>query len=79
MENIDIADTEFEICDTLLLKDAINTMPESYRYVFYLKYVYELSGAEIAKKLDMSEPSVRRKCMLGMQFVKEFVKEAEQK
>ena len=78
-EFIDIADAEFEICDIILLKDAINAMPESYRYVFYLKYVHELSGAEISKQLGISEPLVRRRCMLGKQFVKEFVKEAEQK
>ena len=72
-----LAEDEFEVCDTLLLKDAIDAMPESYRYVFYLKYVYELSGAEIAKQLNISESLVRKRCMLGMKFVREFVKEAE--
>ena len=70
---------EFEVCDLMLLKQAIDAMPESYKSTFYLKYLNELSGAEIAKSLNISEPLVRRRCMLGMQFVRNFVKEAEQK
>lgn len=63
----------------MLLKQAIDAMPESYKSAFHMKYLYELSGAEIAKRLNISEPLVRRRCMLGMQFVRSFVKEAEQK
>ncbi len=67
----------FDVCDTMLLKQAVDAMPESYKYVFYLKYFYEYSGAEISKKTGISETSVRQKCMLGKNFVKNFVKEAE--
>lgn len=69
---------EFEVCDDMLLKQAVDAMPESYKYVFHLKYFYELSGAQIAQKTGISETSVRRKCMLGMKFVKNYIKEAEQ-
>lgn len=65
---------EFKVYDTMLLKDAINAMPESYRYVFYLKYFYEFSGAEISSKTGISETSVRQKCMLGMRFVRNYIK-----
>ncbi len=76
-EFYNISDSEFDVCDTMLLKEAINTMPENYRYVFYLKYVYEFSGAQIAEKIGISETSVRQKCMLGMKFVRNYIKEAE--
>ena len=78
-EFYDIADEEFDVCDVVLLKEAIDAMPELYRYVFYLKYIYGLSGAEIAEKLNISKTLVRQRCMLGKQFVREFVKEAERK
>lgn len=75
----DLSVDEFEVCNLMLLKQAIDAMPESYKSAFHMKYLYELSGAEIAKRLNISEPLVRRRCMLGMQFVRSFVKEAEQK
>ena len=68
---------EFEVCDTMLLKQAVDAMPESYKYVFCLKYYYEFSGAEISAKTGISETSVRQKCMLGMKFVRNYIKEAE--
>lgn len=73
----DISAEEFEFCDSLLLKQAIDSIPESYKYVFYLKYIYDYSGKEIAQKLGISETSVRQKCLLGMRFVRDFLKEAE--
>ena len=74
-----IAEEDFEICDVLDLKNAIDAMPEVYRYAFYMKYVHGFSGAEIAKKLNISEALARKRCMIGMKFVKEFVKGDEQK
>lgn len=74
-EFYNLSDDQFEVCDTILLKDAVNAMPEKYKYVFYLKYVYGMSGADIAKKLDISEPLVRKKCMLGMKFIRETIKD----
>jgi RNA polymerase sigma factor (sigma-70 family) len=29
---------EFDVCDIITLKQAVDAMPEAYRYVFYLKY-----------------------------------------
>ncbi len=72
-KNISVED--FEFCDMMTLQQAIDTMPESYRYVFYLKYFYEFTGAEISAKTGISEASVRQKCMLGMRFVRDYIKE----
>jgi RNA polymerase sigma-70 factor (ECF subfamily) len=68
---------KFEVCDKLLLKQAVDAMPESYRYVFYLKYYFELTGEEIAKKTGISHTYVRQKCLQGMNFVRKYVEEAE--
>ncbi len=70
---------EFDSCDRILLQQAIDAMPESYRYVFYLKYYYEYTGAEIAAKTGISETSVRQKCMMGMKFMKNYIKADEKK
>ena len=42
---------------------------------FYLKYFYDYTGAEISAKTGISETSVRQKCMLGMKFVRNYIKE----
>ena len=52
-------------------------MPEIYRDVFYLKYVWQYSGEEISKILNLSQPVVRKRCMRGMQFVKNYIKDDE--
>ena len=64
---------EFDICDEIQLKDGFDKMPEEYRYICYLKYVYELSGAQISKMLNISEPLVRKRCMLGKKYLKNYM------
>ncbi len=66
---------ELDYCDIMLMKEAVNAMPESYRYVFYLKYFYEYSGAEISAKTGISELSVRQKCYQGMKFLRNYIRE----
>ena len=68
---------EFDVCDELLLKQAVDAMPESYKYVFCLKYFFELTGEEIAEKTGLTKTNVRQKCLHGMNFVRNYVKEAE--
>ena len=68
----------FEVCDTMLLKEAIDAMPEVLKPPFILKYLYEYSGAEIAASLNISPVLGRKRCMLGMQFVRNYIKEAQQ-
>ena len=70
-----VGEEEFEFCDLILLKESINAMPEKNRQVFYLKYICGYSGEEISKALNMSGTMVRKRCMLGMQFVREYIKE----
>lgn len=72
-EFYNIASNDFDVFDEIQLKEAFNKMPESYRYVCYLKYVYNMSGAEISKMLNISEPVVRKRCMLGKQFVRNYI------
>ncbi len=68
-----IAEETFDVCDEMTLKQAIDSLPEEIKMVFYLKYVYNYSGAEISKLLGISEPLVRKRCMLGMRKAKEFI------
>ncbi|MBQ4572009.1 MAG: sigma-70 family RNA polymerase sigma factor [Clostridia bacterium] len=68
---------EFDRCDIFLLEQAVSAMPEEYRYVFYLKYFYQYSGKEISQKTGITETTVRQKCMHGMHFVRNYIKEAE--
>lgn len=70
-----VAEKDFDIFDEMQLKEAIDKMPDDYKYIFYLKYVCDYTGAEIAKMLDMSQPLVRKRCMLGMQFVKQYLRQ----
>lgn len=74
----DIGEEEFDLCDVLVLRDAINAMPEKNRQVFYLKYICELSGAEISEMLNTSELMVRKRCMQGMHFVRDFIKDGDE-
>ena len=75
MNNISV--DEFDVCNMMLLKQAIDAMPEGYRYVFYLKYFYGFTGTEISAKTGISEANVRQKCSQGMKFVRNYIKEAE--
>lgn len=78
----DIADVDYEIHDVVTIRDAIEHLPEDYQQIFYLKYIAEYTGAEIGKLLNMSQPLVRKRCMIGMQKMKEYlgvVKETEKK
>lgn len=69
-----LAEKDFEVFDEIQLKDAINNLPEKYRAIFYLKYVCDYSGEEISRMLNISHPLVRKRCMLGMQLVRKYLK-----
>lgn len=69
----DISTKEFDVFDEIQLKEAFDNMPEEYRYICYLKYVYNMSGKEISNMLNISEVLVRKRCMLGIRFVKEYI------
>ncbi len=68
-----ISDKEFDVCDRMLLKQAINSLPEDIKDIFFLKYVYNYSGVEIAQMFDITESLVRKRCMQGRQFAKKYI------
>jgi RNA polymerase sigma-70 factor (ECF subfamily) len=74
-EFIHLSVKEFDACDLMALKQAVDAMPDSYKDAFILKYYYQFTAPEIAAKTGMSEVSVRQKCFLGMKFVKDFLKD----
>ena len=74
---IGLKEKDFDIFDEMQLKDAINSLPPEYQNVFYLKYVCNYSGEEISKALNISKPLVRKRCMIGMQRVKEYLEGEE--
>ena len=51
-------------CEILL--DAINSLPKNYAQVFLLRKIDELSYAEIAQRLGISEKTVQRHLVLAM-------------
>ncbi len=51
-------------CEVLL--EAINSLPEKYRHVFLLRKIDELTYAEIALKLGISEKTVQRYLVQAM-------------
>lgn len=71
-EFTEIEAREFDIVDEITFKEAIDKMPEEYRYICYLKYFYNLPGERIAKMLNISQPLVRKRCMLGRQFIVKY-------
>lgn len=69
---------EFDICDEIQLKDAFDNLPDEYRYICYLKYYFQLSGAQISKMLNISEPLVRKRCMIGKNLMQKYVSDEEE-
>ena len=76
-EFYDLSAEDFDVFDEVQLKEAIDKMPEEYRYAFYLKYVYNMTGKETAKMLNISESLARKKHIRGKQFIIDFLKEDE--
>lgn len=64
---------EFDVCDEMQLKEAFDNLPDEYRYICYLKYYLQLSGAQISKMLKISEPLVRKRCMIGKSLIKKYM------
>lgn len=69
----DIADVEYAIDDVLTARDAIEHLPEEYQEIYFLKYIAGYTGAEISKMLKLSQPLVRKRCMIGNQKMKEYL------
>ncbi len=72
-EFYNISDEEFDFCENITLKQAIDRLPEEIKTVLYLKYVCDYSGTEIAQMLGITETLVRKRCMQGRQLAKKFI------
>lgn len=72
-EFFNIGEEDFDEFEHMDLKIAIDKLPDELKHIFYLKYILELSGADIAELLNISQPLVRKRCMLGMQLVRDYV------
>ncbi len=73
----DVGEKEFDVCDKMVLEQAINSLPEEIKAVFYMKYVFDYSGSEIAQMLGITEALVRKRCMVGRQLAKKFIESEE--
>lgn len=69
-----LAEPDFDVFDEIQLKGAIDNLPDEYRFIFIMKYVCNYSGEEISKIMNISHSLVRKRCMLGMQLVKKYLK-----
>ena len=68
-----VSTKDFDVVDEITLKDAFDNLPDDYRYICYLKYYLNVSGEEIAKMLKISHPLVRKRCMIGMKLMREYI------
>jgi RNA polymerase sigma-70 factor (ECF subfamily) len=57
-----------------LLEEAIDALPEPYRLVFVLREVQELSTAEVAEVLALSEQNVRVRAHRGRELLKQMLR-----
>lgn len=61
----------------LHITEAMNTLPEIYRYVFYLKYFNKFSDREIATALDIPVATVRKRLIRGKGLLINLLKRGE--
>ncbi len=72
-----LAEDEFDMCDQIMLKEAIDSLPDEIKIVFYLKYVCNYNGLEIAEMINISESLVRKRCMIGRQMAKKYIERGQ--
>lgn len=76
-EDIELVDDwRFEFDEMDLLMQAIIHLPIIYRDILTLKYVQEFSNEEIAKMLDISESTVRKRLQRAKEKIRKFLSEA---
>ncbi len=63
-------ETEFTDADTIDLSNAVSSLPDEYKYVFYLKYYCDLTGEEISEICGISHSLVRKRLMLARKMIK---------
>ena len=79
MDNISIEETPYDIlAENEAISDlvkCIEGMSDTYRDVLKLKYLYELSNAQISELLGISLNSVKVKCTRGIEKLRANLKQ----
>jgi len=60
--------------DEVLVRNAINALPEKYREVLVLRYYLDYEYQDIAKALDLPDGTVKSRLYRGMAALKEILK-----
>lgn len=66
-------ETDFSDTNTIDLSNAIDRLPDEYKYIFYLKYYCELTGEEISEICGISHSLVRKRLMLARKMIKKYL------
>lgn len=59
------------------ISDAMNSLPEIYRYVFYMKYFNKFSDREVAAALDIPVSTVQKRLLRGKKLLINLLKRGE--
>lgn len=73
----DLVDTgavgEDSITDRIAVEQALESLPEELREIVTMRYVSEMSAADIGKVLDMSRFAVYRRLKEGLQLIRKYL------
>ncbi len=69
LETLPAMDTQEEMIDSLLIKGAIESLPERERKIIILRYFRDMTQSEVAKKIGVSQVQVSR---LETKIIKTF-------
>ena len=69
VESLPAMDTQEEMIDSLLIKGAIEALPERERKIIILRYFRDMTQSEVAKKIGVSQVQVSR---LETKIIKSF-------
>lgn len=69
LETLPAMDTQEEMIDSLLIKGAIEALPERERKIIILRYFRDMTQSEVAKKIGVSQVQVSR---LETKIIKSF-------
>lgn len=69
VESLPALDTQEEMIDSLLIKGAIEALPERERKIIILRYFRDMTQSEVAKKIGVSQVQVSR---LETKIIKSF-------
>lgn len=68
-----IGEEDFDFYDEIDVRNAIESLPEEYKTVIILKYVYDLTGKEIASICNISHTLVRQRILRAKNIMKKYL------